>query len=164
MEIAILLGSTGEALPPPLSEAFSALETGALVMLGPHDHAWRHKLGVDSVADRVFVRNSEEVATDPARYAREAVRRIRSHCSNWWLHIDLDVLDEQVFSARGADDEVRLVGGLNWQHLQAVVRAALRIGGCRGLSLVIYNPDLDVDRSQARRIVQFVADISADLP
>ena len=37
-----------------------------------------------------------------------------------------------------------------------VVRAALRAGGCRGLSLVIYNPDLDRDRSQARRIVQFV--------
>jgi hypothetical protein len=32
------------------------------------------------------------------------------------------------------------------------------------MSLVIYNPDLDPDRSQARRIVEFVAGIASDLP
>ena len=164
MEIAVLLGTTGEGLPQPFSRAFGALKPDALVMLGPHDHAWRLELGVDSVAGRVVVRSSEEVAADPARSAREAVRRISSHASNWWLHTDLDVLDERDFSARGAPGEVPLAGGLTWQHLEEVVRAALRTGGCRGLSLVIYNPDLDADRSQARRIVQFVADIAPDLP
>ena len=164
MEIAVLLGTTGEGLPQPVGRAFGALKPDALVMLGPHDHAWRHGLGVDSVAGRVVVRSSDEVAVDPARSSREAVRRISSHASNWWLHTDLDVLDEQDFSARGAPGEVPLVGGLTWQHLEEVVRAALRTGGCRGLSLVIYNPELDADRSQARRIVRFVADIAPDLP
>ena len=163
MEIAVLLGTTGEGLPQPVGRAFGALKPDALVMLGPHDHAWRHELGVESMA-RVVVRNSEEVAADPARSAREAVRHISSHASNWWLHTDLDVLDERDFSARGAPGEVPLVGGLTWKHLEEVVRAALRTGGCRGLSLVIYNPDLDPDRSQARRIVQFVAAIAPDLP
>ena len=164
MEIAVLLGTTGEGLPQPFGRAFGALKPDALVMLGPHDHAWRHELGVGTVAGRVVVRSSEEVAADPARSAREAVRRISSHASNWWLHTDLDVLDERDFSARGAPGELPLVGGLTWQHLEEVVRAALRTGGCRGLSLVIYNPELDADRSQARRIVQFVADIAPDLP
>jgi arginase len=164
MEIAVLLGTTGEGLPEPVGRAFGVLNPDALVMLGPHDHAWRHPLGVDSVAGRVVVQSSEEVAADPARSAREAVQRIASHALNWWLHIDLDVLDEQDFSARGAPGEIRLAGGLTWQHLEEVVRAALRAGGCRGMSLVIYNPDLDADRSQARRIVQFLADIAEDLP
>jgi arginase len=164
MEIAVLLGTTGEGLPQPIGRAFSALTPDALVMLGPHDHAWRHELGVGTVAGRVVVRSAEEVATDPARSGRAAVRRISSHASNWWLHTDLDVLDERDFSARGAPGELPLAGGLTWQHLEEVVRAALRTGGCRGLSLVIYNPELDADRSQARRIVQFVADIAADLP
>jgi arginase family enzyme len=53
---------------------------------------------------------------------------------------------------------------LRWRHLEEVVRAALRTGGCRGLSLVIYNPELDPDRRQAGRLVQFVADIAPDLP
>ena len=41
---------------------------------------------------------------------------------------------------------------------------ALRAGGCRGWSLVISNPDLDPDGSQARRIVRFVGDVAPDLP
>jgi arginase len=164
MEIAVLLGTTGRALPQPFGRAFGALKPDALVMLGPHDQAWRNELSVESIAGCVVVRSPEEIATDPARSAREAVRRISSHASNWWLHTDLDVLDEQDFSARGAPGEVPLAGGLTWQHLEEVVRAALRTGGCRGLSLVIYNPELDADGSQARRIVQFVADIAPDLP
>jgi len=164
MEIAVLLGRTGEGLPQPIGGAFGALKPDALVMLGPHDHAWRHPLGVGTVAEAVAVRSSDEVATDPAGSARDAVRRISSQTSNWWLHTDLDVLDEREFSARGAPGEVQLAGGLTWTHLEEVVRTALRSGGCRGLSLVIYNPELDADRSQARLIVQFVAAIAPDLP
>ncbi len=164
MEIAVLLGTTGEGLPQPFRGAFGALKPDALVMLGPHDHAWRDELGVDSIAGRVLVRNPQDIAADPARSAREAVRRISSHASNWWLHTDLDVLDEREFSARGAPGEAPLAGGLTWEQLEEAVRAALRTGGCRGLSLVIYNPELDADRSQARRIVQFVAAIAPDLP
>jgi arginase len=164
MEIAVLLGTTGAGLPQPLVRAFGVLKPDALVMLGPHDHAWRRQLGVGTVADRVMVRNADEVAADPAGSAREALRRISSHAPNWWLHTDLDVLDERDFSARGAPGEVPLAGGLTWQHLEDVVRTALQSGGCRGWSLVIYNPELDADRSQARRIVQFVADIAPDIP
>ena len=164
MEIAVLLGTTGQGLPQPLGRAVGALKPDALVMLGPHDQAWRHEISVESVADRVVVLSPEDVATDAARSGREAVRCISSNASNWWLHTDLDVLDERDFSARGAPGEVPLVGGLTWQHLEEVVRAALRTGGCRGLSLVIYNPEFDADRSQARRIVQFVGNIAPDLP
>jgi hypothetical protein len=34
-------------------------------------------------------------------------------------------------------------GGLSWVELAAVVSSALRIGGCRGWSLDVYNPDLN---------------------
>ena len=164
MEIAILLGMTGERLPPPLDKSFGALEPEALAMLGPRDLAWRREFGVESVADRVLLRHSGEVSADPAGAAREAVRCISLHASNWWLHTDLDVLDERDFSARGAPGELTLSGGLTWQHLTEVVQTALRIGGCRGWSLAIYNPDLDPDGSQARRIVQFVAEIAPHIP
>jgi hypothetical protein len=112
MEIAVLSGTTGEGLPQPFARAFGALKPDALVMLGPHDHAWRQEIGVGTVAGRVVVRSSEAVATDPVTSAREAVQRISSHASNWWLHTDLDVLDERDFSARGAPGELPLVGGL----------------------------------------------------
>ena len=164
MEIAILLGMTGDQLPQPLRSAFGALNADALVMLGPRDDAWRRPIGVQTVAGRVSLRNAENVAAQPANAASEAVRHLASRVQGWWLHTDLDVLDRRDFSACGAPGEVALSGGLTWQQLTDVVRAALDAGGCRGWSLVIYNPDLDPDGHQARRIVRFVSDVAPHLP
>jgi arginase len=164
MEIAILLGMTGDQLPDPLRTSFGALKHDALVMLGPRDDAWRRPIGVTTIAGPVLLRSAEEVAAAPARAATEAVRHLTSRVSGWWLHIDLDVLDRRDFSACGAPGEVTLSGGLTWEQLTDVVRAALDAGGCLGWSLVIYNPDLDPDRQQARRIVQFVGAVAPHLP
>lgn len=107
---------------------------------------------------------AEEVAADPASVTRSAIESISSHTTNWWLHTDLDVLSEREFFARGAPGEISLSGGLTWQQLTEVIRTALSMGGCRGWSVAIYNPDLDPDGSQARRIVQLVSDIAPHLP
>jgi len=164
MEIAVLLGMTGERLPPPMNDAFGALEFDALAMLGPRDDLWRRPLRVETVAGRVFLRTADEVSPDPARAAQDAVRHIASGASGWWLHTDLDVLDRRDFSACGAPGELELSGGLTWPELTETVRAALRAGGCRGWSLVIYNPDLDPGGRQGRRIVQFVSEVVPHLP
>jgi arginase len=164
MEIAMLLGLTGERLPPPVSRAVGILESDALEMVGPHDAAFRDPLGVATIAGRARLTSVEEILADPAHVARNAVRRICSRTPNWWMHTDLDVLDETEFSARGAPGEPAISQGLTWQQLSELVRTALAAGGCRGWSVVIYNPDLDPDRSQARRIVGFVGEIAPLIP
>jgi arginase len=164
MEVAILLGMTGERLMDPLSKAVNAIKPQTLAMLGPRDEAWRRNLGVETIAGNVLLRNSEEVAADPSGVTRSAIESISSHASNWWLHTDLDVLRERDFFARGAPGEISLSGGLTWQQLTEVIQTALGVGGCRGWSLAIYNPDLDPDGSQARRIVQLVTEIAPHLP
>jgi arginase len=164
MEIAILLGMTGEGLPPPVDEAVGALEPGALAMLGPRDEDFRREIGVGTIAGRVALRSAAEVAADPARAAREAVALVTARTSHWWLHTDLDVLDEREFSARSAPGEPPLSTGLTWQEIAELLRTVLRCGGCRGWSLAIYNPDRDPDRSQAHRIVELVSEIAPALP
>ena len=69
-----------------------------------------------------------------------------------WGYADLQ--DRADVRKKFADDPV-------WTE---VVRTAVGAGGCRGWSLVIYNPDLDPDRSQAGRIVQFVTEVAPHLP
>jgi arginase len=54
-------------------------------------------------------------------------------------------------------------GGLTWAQLTELIAAALRVGGCRGWSVVIYNPEKDPDGREARRIVRFVADVASRL-
>ena len=48
-------------------------------------------------------------------------------------------------------------GGIAWSDLHAVTTAGLGVG-CAGMSLTIYNPDLDPDREHARAIVDHLAD------
>ena len=156
MEIALLLGLTGERAPQPLRDRLPALAPGAIAMLGPRDHLFREVANVPTVADRVWLRSADQVSADPPGYARMAVEHIVAHASRWWLHIDLDVLAHSDFAACGAPGEVALAGGLTWQQLTEIAMSVLRDGRCAGWSMSIYNPDLDPDRSAARRIVEFV--------
>jgi arginase len=160
MEIALLLGLTGERAPRPLRERLPALTPDAIAMLGPRDHLFRQAANVPTVAGRVWLRSADEVSTDPAGYARLAVERAAAHGSRWWLHIDLDVLARSEFAACGAAGEVMLAGGLTWPQLTSLAMAALHTGACAGWSLSIYNPDLDPDHGAARSIVEFVARIA----
>jgi len=74
--------------------------------------------------------------------------------------LTLDVLARSEFTACGAPGEVTLGGGLTWQQLTEAGVPAVHSGGCAGRSVSVYNPDLDPDRSAARRIVEFVARIA----
>ena len=73
----------------------------------------------------------------------EVALQVTAQASGWWLHIDLDVLDREEFSACGA------------------AGSALGVGGAYGWSLGVCNPDLDPERRAAERIVSFVADVTS---
>jgi arginase len=92
------------------------------------------------------------------------VEHIRSRTDDWWLHVDLDVLSFAEFDACGDEGQDPLPGGLTWAQLTTVTTAALDGGGCRGCSVVVYNPDRDSDRSNAARIVDFLTAIAPHLP
>jgi arginase len=159
MEIALLLGFTGERAPELLRARLPALRPAAVAMLGPRDDAYRRKLNVATVADRVLLRTPDDLRPDPAKAGREAAERVASQAPGWWLHADLDVLARSEFTACGAPGETLLPGGLTWTELTDIVSAALRTGGCRGWSVAVYNPDLDPGRQAATRIVTFVTDV-----
>jgi hypothetical protein len=46
---------------------------------------------------------------------------------------------------------------LQWSELDQFVAVSLASAHCRGASVVIYNPDLDPDRSAAALMVDFAA-------
>jgi arginase len=158
MEVALLLGLTGQGMPEPLRSRVSALRPEAIVMLGMRDDLYRRQIGVPTIADRVHLVAAAGLHQDPAGFGRQAAGQVASRFPDWWLHIDLDVLDRGEFSACGAPGEVALPGGLSWAELGALTSAALQAGGIRGWSLAIYNPDLDPSRRAARHIVNLVAD------
>ena len=160
MEVAFLLGLTGQRAPGPLRSRAGVLRPEAVAMLGMRDDLWRREIAVPTVADRVRLRPAADLHADPANGGRQAAGQVASRAAGWWLHIDLDVLDRNDFSACGAPGEVSLPGGLSWPELAAMTSSAMRVGGLCGWSLGVYNPDLDPERRAAGRIVSFVADIT----
>ena len=159
MEIAFLLGLTGQQAPEALRSRAGVLRPEAIVMLGMRDEQYRREAGVTSIAGQVRLLTADNVHPDPAIAGTQAAERVASRAPAWWLHTDLDVLAGDEFSACGAADDPAMPGGLSWAELAAVVSSALRVGGCRGWSLGVYNPDLDPERRAAQQIVNFLAEV-----
>jgi arginase len=161
MEVALLLGLTGQRAPEPLRSHAGVLRPEAIAMLGMRDGLYRREIAVPTIADRVRVRAAADLHEDPAGGGRQAAEQVAAQAPGWWLHIDLDVLDRHEFSACGAASDDAMPGGLSWAELAAVASSALRVGGARGWSLGVYNPDLDPERRAARRIVNFIAEVAS---
>jgi len=130
-------------------------------MLGMRDGLYRREVAAPTIADRVRVRTAADLHDDPAAGGRRAAEQVTSQAPGWWLHIDLDVLDRHEFSACGAASDDAMPGGLSWPELAAIASSALQVGGARGWSLGVYNPDLDPERRAAKRIVNFIADVTS---
>jgi arginase len=165
MEVGLLLGITGQLAPAPLRRHLPALEPAALAMLGPRDHALRRTLNIASLADRgVWLRGYEAIAADPAEVARDAVEHVCHTAPTWWLHTDLDVVAQDIFTAGRVPDDEDEPGGLDWAQLTELTAAAFARGGCAGWSIAIYDPEQDPDGTEAKRIVQYVTDVADSLP
>ena len=162
MEIALLLGMTGEQAPEPIRSRMPSLRPDAIATLGQRDANYRDGIGVPSVAGRVRLHSAEELRRDPEAITAHAASHVASQAPGWWLHIDLDVLDGKEFRACGAASDPTMLEGLTWAELTAITRTALRTPGCRGWSIGVYNPDLDPGSREAHRIVAYLADVAGN--
>jgi arginase len=160
MEIALLLGLTGHDSPASMRRRLPAIDSDAIVMLGQRDEGYRKAIGVPSIAERVRLHPAEAVHGQAAQLAAEAAGHLDGITPGWWVHIDLDVLHRDEFSACGAASDPAMPGGLSWNELTTIVRRALSSPKCRGLSVGVYNTDLDPDRRAARRIVKFLDELA----
>lgn len=67
----------------------------------------------------------------------------------FWLHLDVDVLDQAVFPAT----DYLMPGGLDWDQLEALITPLLSTPTLIGASVACYNPDKDPDRACGRALV-----------
>jgi arginase len=162
MEIALLLGMTGQHAPQPMRSRLPSLRPETIAMLGQRDANYRHEIGVSSIADRVLVHSADDLRRDPEQLPAQAAAHVAAQASGWWLHVDLDVLDGNEFRACGAAGDPSMPQGLTWAELTDITRTALQTDGCRGWSIGVYNPDLVPDGREAKRIVAYLAEVGRD--
>jgi arginase len=155
-EVAIALGWV-DGLPEPLGSLTPLLTPETVAMLGPRDREELDTKGVRSLQGAIasFCDDQAVRTQGPVGTAREAIAALGR--GSFWLHVDLDVLQTEDFPAA----DYLQPGGLTWADLGEIASEALADPRCLGVSLVIYNPDLDPDRTSAARIVHFLSDLCA---
>jgi arginase len=158
--------TTGEAADMPIS-----------VILGLGPQAWVEAAGGPSAdAGRTFLvgyRDREESIEDGMRQPEELdpapqlhpIERIRSNgfsetgervaaelstAGPFWLHLDVDVLDEEAFPAT----DYLMGGGMTWDELNELLPPLLAPQALVGTSIACYNPDKDPDRACGRALVE----------
>jgi arginase len=67
----------------------------------------------------------------------------------FWVHFDVDVLDQGIMPAVDSPGSP----GIDATDLIALLRALVRQRLCAGMTVTIYDPDLDPQRECAARIV-----------
>jgi arginase len=72
----------------------------------------------------------------------------RPGTEGFWVHLDVDVLDDDLMPAV----DYRHPGGLTWDEVTEILRGLLGADGARGLEVTIFNPLLDADGSLAQRL------------
>ena len=158
--------TTGEAADMPIS-----------VILGLGPQAWVEAAGGSSAdAGRTFLvgyRDREESIEDGMRQPEELdpapqlhpIERTRadgisvtgervaaelSSAGPFWLHLDVDVLDEEAFPAT----DYLMGGGMSWKELNDLLPPLLCCQALVGASIACYNPEKDPDRTCGRALVE----------
>ena len=156
---------TGEAADMPVSviagngpDDWSA-DVGAplvgpdqLALLGPRDRAEAETLGAVLPEDcglRPELSPAQLRERGLSAAGQDAADRLSQAGGRYWLHLDVDVLSEDVFPAT----DYLMPGGLNLAELRDLMEPLTRGPGLAGLSLGCYNPGKDADGSGARAVV-----------
>lgn len=78
----------------------------------------------------------------------------RPGTDGFWIHLDVDVLDDRLMPAV----DYRHPGGLTWDEVTDILRGLLAAGTACGLEVTIFNPRLDADGNLAERLAGFITD------
>ena len=158
-EVAIALGRVLR-LPKELDRLAPLLDPERLALVGPRDRAEIAAAGVASLGLEVgSFADAVATAADPAAIEDRVARTVAAAgpARGFWLHIDLDVLSSSAFAAVDYPQP----GGIGWEVLDRLARGLAGDDRCRGASIVIYNPDLDPGRADARKLIEFASRLAS---
>lgn len=139
-----------DGIPDPLVPAERAIQIGEREGRDP-DWGW------EDIADTAITRIDMFELLE--RGVAEALRRSfavldRTPDIPFWLHLDVDILDQTVMPAVDSPGSP----GLDYAGLTELLRSFLASPRCLGLNVTIYDPDLDSDGQYARGLVEMLAE------
>ena len=98
--------------------------------------------------------DADGVRADPSGVGTHVAERFSRDPGRFWVHLDVDVLDEDVFPAT----DYLMPGGLELAQLAEVLRPLLSAPALAGVSVGCYNPEKDPRGSCAATLIQLYRD------
>ncbi|GEC02476.1 arginase [Streptomyces spinoverrucosus] len=150
MDLALATGR-GPRLLADLAGRGPLVRDEDVVVLGYRDAAESAQFGMQPLPPELYAMDLDGVrAVGAGTAARQAVERLASVPGGYWVHLDVDVLDDAVMPAV----DYRQPGGLTWLELEDVLSTALADERAVGLDVTIFNPRLDPDGSIAAGLTE----------
>jgi arginase len=154
MPVSVALGLGPEAWVEAVGGATVAVERTALVGFRDREESIVYGMRQpEELSPRPLLCPAERLrAFGPAAAASEVARAL-GEAGPYWLHLDVDVLDESVFPAT----DYLSPGGLDWDELAAVLPPLLSSPLLIGASIACYNPEKDPGRACGSELVRTFA-------
>jgi len=152
MENAILAGTGPEELVN-LFRPGPQLEEQNITLYGTRDLDPKEALALALSDVRVW-RAERLRQAGPAEAMRQVVADLRQRVENVYLHIDLDVLDGSQMSAH----VLPVPDGLTRDEFITSVRELIASGLVCGLSVMVFDTDKDPTGSEAKKVVDMIAE------
>jgi arginase len=154
MDLALATGR-GPAILSRLDGMQPLVDDEDVAAVGARDATERERAGAQDIrTTAISLFELEQIrARGMVAVASEAVALVNSpHLSGFWLHLDADVLDDEVMPAV----DYRQPDGVTPDELSTLLRLASNTGALGGMSVAIYNPALDADGRAARVLVDCI--------
>lgn len=155
MELALVSGR-GPAVLADIEGLGPLVRDEDAVAFGFRDEEEAAREGSQNIRDTLILACSLEqiYSRGVARAASRALTRlVREDLAGFWIHLDADVLNDAVMPAV----DYRMPGGLCFPELSEVLGAVVGSGRAVGMTVTIFNPDLDPEGRIARRFVSGIA-------
>lgn len=157
-ELERALGYAGYSAAAGPTEATPLLDPHQVVVLGARDHwATVEGGGRRSIRDQVIVLDDAELRGAGIQLTvKRWLDQFLRNPGRFWFHLAWDVLTADDLPAVPHSQP----GGLTWDELETIARAAIHADHLIGMDVTLYNPDRDPDRASARHIVSFLAEVA----
>jgi arginase len=160
---------TGEAADMPMAVAFGlgplpwvqaaggvSTAPSAVVVLGARDPEEESDIEplLAGALSAIEVLGPDELrAAGPDAAGARAAERLGRDAGQFWMHLDLDVLDERAMPAT----DYLMPGGLQWDELAALLHPLCATDALIGVSLGCLNPEKDPDGAYTEQTCALLA-------
>ncbi len=150
MPVAVALGRGPEGWVREAGGASLAVADTAIVGYRDKEESLEHgMLQPEQLGPELTHLSVEEVRAEGPRAVGERIAASLSAEAPFWLHLDVDVLDQDTF---GATDYL-MPNGMSWEELGGALGPLASAPALAGFSLACYNPEKDPGRRCGQALV-----------